>query len=46
MISSEMPELIGMSDRIFVMSNGKIVSEYLKDEISQEKIFFDSAKER
>jgi ABC-type sugar transport system ATPase subunit len=28
MISSEMPELIGMSDRIMVMSNGKIRGEY------------------
>ena len=27
MISSEMPELIGMSDRILVMSHGKIVGE-------------------
>jgi ABC-type sugar transport system ATPase subunit len=28
MISSEMPELIGMSDRILVMSNGKLRGEY------------------
>jgi ABC-type sugar transport system ATPase subunit len=28
MISSEMPELIGMSDRIMVMSNGRIRGEY------------------
>lgn len=28
MVSSEMPELIGMSDRILVMSNGKIMGEY------------------
>jgi ABC-type sugar transport system ATPase subunit len=28
MISSEMPELIGMSDRIIVMSNGRIRGEY------------------
>jgi ABC-type sugar transport system ATPase subunit len=39
MISSEMPELIGMSDRILVMSNGKIRGEYKdKKEISQEAI--------
>jgi ABC-type sugar transport system ATPase subunit len=39
MISSEMPELIGMSDRILVMSNGKIRGEYKeKNEISQEAI--------
>ena len=46
MISSEMPELIGMSDRIIVMSGGKIVSQYDKEHITQEKIFMDSAKER
>jgi ABC-type sugar transport system ATPase subunit len=39
MISSEMPELIGMSDRILVMSNGRIRGEYKdKNEISQEAI--------
>jgi ABC-type sugar transport system ATPase subunit len=39
MISSEMPELIGMSDRIIVMSNGRIRGEYNdKDKISQEAI--------
>jgi ABC-type sugar transport system ATPase subunit len=39
MISSEMPELIGMSDRILVMSNGRIRGEYNeKSEISQESI--------
>jgi ABC-type sugar transport system ATPase subunit len=39
MISSEMPELIGMSDRILVMSNGKIRGGYKeKNEISQEAI--------
>jgi ABC-type sugar transport system ATPase subunit len=39
MISSEMPELIGMSDRILVMSNGKIRGEYNeKKDISQEAI--------
>jgi ABC-type sugar transport system ATPase subunit len=39
MISSEMPELIGMSDRILVMSNGRIRGEYNeKQKISQEAI--------
>ena len=27
MISSEMPELIGMCDRIYVMNEGRIVAE-------------------
>ncbi len=38
MISSEMQELIGMSDRILVMSQGKIVGELEKGEYTQEKI--------
>ncbi|WP_066685669.1 sugar ABC transporter ATP-binding protein [Christensenella intestinihominis] len=38
MISSEMPELIGMSDRIAVMSNGYHVAELGREEFSQEKI--------
>jgi ABC-type sugar transport system ATPase subunit len=39
MISSEMPELIGMSDRILVMSNGKVRGVYKeKSEVSQEAI--------
>lgn len=36
MISSEMPELLGMSDRIVVMSNGYTVGEIKKEEFSQE----------
>ena len=35
MISSEMPELIGMSDRIVVMSNGENASELSKGEYDQ-----------
>lgn len=38
MISSEMPELIGMSDRIYVMNEGHIVGEFSKEEVTQEKI--------
>lgn len=38
MISSEMPELIGMSDRIIVMSNGYVAGELDKAEFSQETI--------
>ena len=39
MISSEMAELIGMSDRILVMCNGKITGEISqKDEMTQENI--------
>jgi ribose transport system ATP-binding protein len=38
MVSSEMPELIGMSDRILVMRFGRIVGELKKGEFSQESI--------
>ncbi len=38
MISSEMPELLGMCDRIYVMNEGRFVAEYTAAEASQEKI--------
>ncbi|PPJ45098.1 sugar ABC transporter ATP-binding protein [Rhizobium sp. KAs_5_22] len=38
MISSEMPELLGTCDRIYVMNEGRIVAELSKDEASQESI--------
>ena len=38
MISSEMEELIGMSDRIIVLSEGHITGELKNKEFSQEKI--------
>ena len=38
MISSEMPEILGMCDRIFVMCNGHITGELTRGEVSQEAI--------
>lgn len=38
MISSEMPEILGMSDRILVMGGGKITGEFDKKDATQEKI--------
>ena len=38
MISSEMPELLGMSDRIYVMNEGRIVGEFTQAEATQEKM--------
>ncbi|MEN8907819.1 MAG: multiple monosaccharide ABC transporter ATP-binding protein [Clostridiales bacterium] len=37
-ISSELPEILGMCDRIYVMNSGKITGELSKDEATQEKI--------
>lgn len=38
LISSEMQELIGMCDRIYVMNEGRIVGEFSREEVTQEKI--------
>ncbi len=38
LISSELPEILGMSDRIVVMHEGKIKGEILREDASQEKI--------
>ncbi|PZO67347.1 MAG: ABC transporter ATP-binding protein [Paracoccus denitrificans] len=38
MISSEMPELLGMCDRIYVMNQGRFVGELTAEEASQERI--------
>ena len=38
MISSELPEILGMSDRILVMSGGRIAGEFLANEATQEKL--------
>lgn len=38
MISSDMPEVLGMSDRILVMREGKISAEFSRQEATQEKL--------
>jgi len=38
MISSELPEVIGMSDRVYVMREGRIVAEMTHREVTQEGI--------
>lgn len=37
-ISSEMPEIIGMCDRVYILNEGEIIGELTKEELSQEKI--------
>jgi putative multiple sugar transport system ATP-binding protein len=38
LISSEMPELLGMCDRIYVMTDGRFVGEFSREEATQEEI--------
>ncbi len=38
MVSSEIPEILGMSDRVIIMREGRIVSELSRDEMSAEKL--------
>lgn len=48
MISSELPEILGMSDRIYVMNEGRIAGELSREEATQESIMtciMKSAKE-
>jgi L-arabinose transport system ATP-binding protein len=37
-ISSEMPELLGLADRILVMAGGRVVAEMPREEASEERI--------
>jgi ABC-type sugar transport system ATPase subunit len=38
MISSELPEIMGMSDRVIVMCQGRVTGEFQRHELSQETI--------
>ncbi len=37
-VSSELPEIIGMSDRVMVMGNGEIKGEFKKNEFTQDQL--------
>ncbi|WP_058485845.1 ATP-binding cassette domain-containing protein [Defluviitalea phaphyphila] len=45
MISSELPEVLGMSDRVYVMSEGSIKGELKIEEATQERIMEMATKE-
>ena len=38
MISSELPEVLGMSDRVYIVSSGRVTGELPIEEATQEKI--------
>ena len=37
-VSSELPEILGMSDRVLVLHEGKITGEFVNDNLTQEEI--------
>ncbi len=43
LISSELPEILGMSDRILVMREGKLVKEFARQEASEENVLASAA---
>jgi ribose transport system ATP-binding protein len=45
MISSELPEIIGVSDRVIVIHKGRVSGEYDRSELDQEKIMKSAAGE-
>lgn len=38
MVSSELPEVLGLSDRVLVMCGGRVTGEFSRDEATQERI--------
>jgi ribose transport system ATP-binding protein len=38
LISSDLPELVGLSDRVVVMRDGHLISEMQKDQLSEESV--------
>jgi ABC-type sugar transport system ATPase subunit len=44
MISSEMPEIMGMSDRVIVMCQGRVTGEFKRGQLSQVEIMTSATK--
>ncbi|MDR3440288.1 sugar ABC transporter ATP-binding protein [Telmatospirillum sp.] len=45
LISSDLPELLAMSDRILVIAEGTLVTEFLKNDATQEKVMMAAAQQ-
>ena len=45
MVSSELPEIIGVSDRVLVLHKGRITGEHLREDLNQELIMRNAAGE-
>ena len=43
LISSELPEVLGLSDRALVMREGRLVGEFTRAEASEEKLLASAA---
>ncbi|WP_206365367.1 sugar ABC transporter ATP-binding protein [Siculibacillus lacustris] len=46
LISSDLPELLAMSDRILVIAEGALVAEFARDEATQESVMMAAARQR
>ena len=46
MISSELPEILGMSDRVLVMREGRLVAELSRAEATQERVIAGGRRDR
>jgi rhamnose transport system ATP-binding protein len=40
MVSSELPEVLGMADRVLVMREGRLVAEFDRSEATEESVMF------
>ena len=43
-VSSELPEVIGISDRIVTFCEGELTGEFLQEEATQEKLLHSATK--
>ena len=46
MVSSELPEVLGMADRVLVMHEGRITAELDRDEADKETVMYAATGQR